>query len=311
MNQLSAIGSKLSTEGYAIIPNFLASSDVSADLLAWLKTAHKFTDGVINDIPPALMQSIQKRIQAVLPEIAQEAQLAINRDRYSYCAIRLQQAKGNPPQLRQPFDLHRDPKISEGGVLNWHLDHFSYYLYEDHTNWLICYIPILKHDATLANLGIIPYSTLQALDPHSYQKLHGRGAMRFRCVEADTLPWFRMRFPNETIAIGDWWAIDDFEDTSMGWKMALDLEQHKVVPALNQYDLLIMRADVIHKTNDAAIDRISVRCDAMPRNALNLESWSSIVRILLRLPFVSRKHCYNLRNWLKWVIPHKFGLSKP
>ena len=310
MLNLAKVGADLSSDGYAIIPNFLSSADISNGLVDWLKSASKFKDGVITEIPPQFMGAIQNHIQSVIPQVAQAARVDIHPDRYSYCAIRLQQAKDNQAELRQPFTLHRDPKVAEGGVLNWHLDHFSYYLYQDHANWLICYIPILKSDPALANLGIIPYGTLKQLDPKTYTLVEGRGAMRFRCVEEDTFPWFQMRFPSEVISIGDWYAIDDFNDFTMGWKVGFDLEQHKVVPHLSQFDLLIMKADVIHKTNDAGINRISVRCDAMPKHAIDLESWLNILKIIFRLPFISKKHRYNLVNWLKWIIPHKLAVIK-
>jgi hypothetical protein len=304
------VGSELSTHGFAIIPNFVTSSDVSADFINWLSTAKKFNDGVVTDIPDEFMVDIKRKIQGNLPQIAEQIGASINPARNSYCAIRLKKVENEKVTLRQPFDIHRDPKTSEGGVLNWHLDHFSYYLYQDHTNWLICYIPVLKGDPELANLAIIPNRVLKTLDPYTFEKTQGRGAVRFRCAEQDTLDWFKLRFPNDKIAVGDWYAIDDFDDSTPGWKLSIDLEKHKVVPQLSPFDLLIMRADVIHKTNDAKINRISIRCDAMPKRAINLGSWLGILKIIFRLPFTSKKHRYNLLAWLRWTLPGKFQSSK-
>jgi hypothetical protein len=304
------VGSELSTHGFAIIPNFVTSSDVSADFIDWLSTAKKFNDGVVTDIPDEFMVDIKQKIQANLPQIAEKIGASINTARNSYCAIRLKKVENEGATLRQPFDIHRDPKTSEGGVLNWHLDHFSYYLYQDHTNWLICYIPVLKSDPELANLAVIPNQVLAALDPYTFEKTQGRGAMRFRCVESDTIEWFKLRFAGEKLDIGDWFAIDDFDDSTMGWKLSIDLEKHKVVPQLSPFDLLVMKADVIHKTNDAKINRISIRCDAIPKRAINLDSWLGILKIISSLPFVSRKHRYNLLSWLKWVLPTKLSLLR-
>ena len=239
--QASIIAQDLDTQGYSIVRGFLSGTDISPAFIAHLEAANKFFDGVINDIPGPEMASIQKKIGALIPDVAQELGLTINPDLYGYCAIRIQRTE-DPPTLRKPFDVHQDPKIAPGGVLNWHLDHFSYYVHRDHTNWLICYIPVVKSSRKLANLAIVPKNVVEALDPELQGRIRGRGAMRFRCVESDTVEWFKLRFPSEAICIGDWFAIDDYDDSTMGWKINFDLEQHKVVPELDEKDLLIMRA---------------------------------------------------------------------
>ena len=292
------IAHELETRGFSVVPGFLSSEDVGEDLLTFLAIAPKFVDGVINGISDARMSGIRSKIEAFVPEVAGALGLSICNDRFAYSAIRIQQAQGEAA-LRKPFDIHRDPKVAPGGVLNWHLDHFSYYLYGDHRNWLICYMPVIKPSPDLANLAIIPADVLQFSDPELLRRTQGRGAMRFRQVESDTLEWFEMRFPGQTVAVGDWFAIDDFDDSSMGWKLDIDLEQNKVVPRLEVYDLLIMRADVIHRTNDAGTDRISIRCDAMPWHARKLETLPGLMKLTASLPFVGKKRRYNLRNWVK------------
>jgi len=169
----------------------------------------------------------------------------------------------------------------------------------DHKNWLICYMPVVKPSKELTNLAIIPTHVVKALDPALQRSIEGRGAMRFRCVEADTIDWFKMRFPGQELNVGDWFAIDDYDDSTMGWKIDIDLEKEKVVPDLATHDLLIMRADVIHRTNDAGSDRISIRCDAVPFHAPKLDTWLGLLGLTLRFPFLGEKRRYNLSNWLR------------
>lgn len=300
--QADTIASELATRGYSIVRGFLSSADIPSTLVAYLESADKFHDGVINEIPGPEMAGVQQKIRGLIPDVARELGLEIDPDRFGYCAIRIRKAD-EPPTLRRPFDLHRDPKIAPGGVLNWHLDHFSYYLHRDHANWLICYMPVAKPYRQLANLAILPYDVLDAHDPALRARTSGRGAMRFRCVETDTLAWFRLRFPTLAPQAGDWFAIDDDDDGTMGWKIDIDLEQHKVVPELEEGDLLIMRADVIHRTNDAGSDRISIRCDALPSNAARLETRWGLLGLTLRYPFMGAKRRYNLTKWLvqRWT----------
>lgn len=294
----TTIARELNHRGYAVIPDFLSIDDVSPSLLEFLAAAEKFSDGVIGDIPSTEMRKIKQKIAALIPGVAELMGLSISTESYGYCSIRIKEAHGEGI-LRKPFNLHRDPKIAPGGVLNWHLDHFSYYLHGDHRNWLICYMPVMKPSKALTNLAIIPTHIVKTLDPESWHRIEGRGAMRFRCVETDTIDWFKMRFPEQAISVGDWFAIDDYDDAIMGWKIAFDLEKEKIVPELGVGDLLIMRADVIHRTHDAGSDRISIRCDAVPAHAPRLGTWLGLLGLTLRYPFVGKKRRYNLRAWLK------------
>lgn len=303
-----SIVEQLNNAGFSVVPGFLNRSEISSELVEHLATATKFSDGVIKDIPPNLMALIHERIAAPVTKIASEMGLLIDEKRFGYCAIRIDEARG-VPELKLPFDIHRDPKIAPGGVLNWHLDHFSYFLYQDHKNWLICYLPVVKASSEFSNLAIIPDNVLKRLDPRTHARVTGRGAMRFRVVEGDTAEWFKKRFPNEEIHVGDWWAIDDFNDKTMGWKLSIDLEQEKIVPELRTGDLLIMRADVIHRTNDANQSRISVRCDALPKGSQWVTSLLGLIFLTLQLPIMGRKRRYNLKKWVSWEWKRRLYFS--
>ncbi len=301
---LDASSEHLKRKGFVVLPGFLDDQDISSELIEWLNSAQKFKDGVIVDIPPEFLLPIRQKITTLMPGLVQRLGISIHPDRYGYSAIRVNKSEGKP-ELRLPFDINRDPKVSPGGVLNWHVDHFSYYLCKDHANYLICYMPIKKPDRLASNVAIVPNDMLQSLDPESHTRLRNRGAVRFRCVEEDTKPWFEMRFPGETIAIGDWFAIDDFYPQP-GWRMKIDLEKHKVIPALAETDLLIMRADVIHRTEDAKIDRISIRCYATPLYAKTTHTWLSQIVAYLCLSFEYEKVRYNKKIWLRKELVKKW-----
>ncbi len=296
--QTREIADDLRHQGYAVLRNFLSAEDIPESLVSYLAGAEKFHDGVVVDIPADAMRLIRSRIENTIPAVAKTMGLAIDPDRFGYCAIRVKE-NHDTPTLRTPFDQNRDPKTSPGGGLNWHLDHFSYYLFGDHKNWLICYLPVLKPRSDATNLAILPDHVVKQFDPDLHRRIQGRGALRFRCVEADTMAWFKLRFPDEELAVGDWFAIDDMDDSTPGWKIKVDLEQQKVVPQLNTYDLLIMRADVIHRTNDANCDRISVRCDALPAGRRQLDTWRGLIGMTLQYPFMGKKRRYNIGIWLR------------
>ena len=305
MQNLPALSQHLQEKGYVVIPNFLGADDISPEMLDWLNAAQKFKDGVIQDIPDHFIAPAKAKIAQLIPALAKSIGIQIHPTSNAYSAIRLNKAAGEPV-LRTPFDIHRDPKISPGGVLNWHLDHYSYYLGGDHTNYFICYLPVKKPDTQNCNVAVLPYDTLKKLDPNSFEKTQHRGAIRFRCVESDTKPWFEMRFPNEKIEIGQWFAIDDYYPTP-GWKMSIDLEKEMVIPELAEKDLLIMRADVIHRTQNAKTDRTSIRCDAIPQNSKDLNSWINLIAMYLQLPFDYPKVRYNRKIWLNKAFKQKWA----
>ena len=118
-----------------------------------------------------------------------------------------------------------------------------------------------------------------------------------------------MRFKKNT-KIGNWYALDDYIDNINGWKLHLNLEKNKVVPKLDLYDLLIMRADVIHKTNDAATDRIAIRCDILPKDGKYEQSLIGFINICLKYFFETNKAKYNLRRYIKNYILNFFKYEK-
>lgn len=298
--KLKQIKKGISNKGYHIVRNFLDKDDFDKNFLSYLNKKKKFVDGVIHGINKKYYDKINLKIQIIAKELSNK-NLNISKNKFCYSSIIIKKSIKNKPKLIKPFNIYKDPKIMPGGVLNWHVDHFTYYFHNDHKNYLICYMPILKSEPTKSNVAIIPYNVLRRKDIDTFRKIKDRGAVRFRKVEKDTKPWFDMRFKEET-KINDWYALDDYNDNSQGWKLNVDLEKIKVVPKLNLYDLLIMKADVIHKTNDAKINRIAIRCDILPKNSLYEQSLLGFFSICLKYLFQTKKVKYNLKKYIKKYI---------
>lgn len=281
-------------EGFFIVRSFLNINSIEESDLRELKIAERNYTGTIQQVPKNIRILLATLLQPLLLAFRKTLNLRLS-DELAFCAIRVRKSSGKR-QLNIPFNYHSDPVIDNSGSLNWHLDHYSYFLHKDHKNYLICYIPVLKPDPALSNVAIVPRSVLRQKDPLSAARIFQRGACRFRQVERDTIDWFNQRFPGEKVQIGDWFAIDDYKDGSPGWKCSFDLEKEKIVPYLNAGDLLIMAADLIHKTNDSSTDRISIRCDLKPTSFL--QSVPILWRLFLqfRLAFGSRKAAYNLKK---------------
>jgi hypothetical protein len=294
------ISRNIDKKGFFVIKNFLDNSDIDKNFINYLNKKKKFVDGVIHGLDDKFYKNINKKIKKISKGL-QNRDLYISDNKFCYASIKINKTTNSKAKLIKPFNIFKDPKVSPGGVLNWHIDHFTYYFHNDHKNYLICYMPILKSNAKYSNVAIVPYDVLKKDDFNTFKKIKERGAVRFRKVEKDTKLWFEMRF-KEQVTIGDWYALDDYNDFTQGWKMSIDLEKKKVVPQLNLYDLLIMKADVIHKTNDAKIDRIAIRCDILPKYSFYEQSFVGFLSICLKYFFQTKKTQYNLRRYIKNFI---------
>lgn len=248
----------------------------------------------IEDIPGDLRSFLVDKVAPTVDAAKSNLKLNLSRD-FEWCAIHIDHKKSERV-LRANPGYHSDPTIAPNGAMDWHLDHGSYYLHRDHTNRLIFYFPIFKEKKDKGNLALISKDTLMKIDPFTARKVEGRGALRFRVVEPDTIEWFKRRFQTDKLVIGDWFAIEDYYDGNPGWQLSFDPEREKIVPELAVGDCLIMRADVIHKTNDSNISRLSVRCDIPPYNVLRNIKIARKILIKLQIIFGTKKSAYYLKK---------------
>ena len=149
--------------------------------------------------------------------------------------------------------------IGAGIDLAWHQDHESYFTYQQHTNYLNYYIPILKPDTTRTNLCVIPWLRLKtALPAEQYARLVGGGARRFVPTQATTV------------------VYDD--ETGEEHLLPVNIELLKDTPQLEEGDLLLLRGDMIHRTQDTETERVAASfrrtCASAPISRLRLQSGS-------------------------------------
>lgn len=135
----------------------------------------------------------------------------------------------------------KNPAFFDNSVfdIDWHQDHEPYYLTQDSYNSLNFWIPIVKPDPKTSGIFIVPHSSL----PEDLKKLIiGTGAKTF------------IRENDKTI-------ISD-NSTGNKYEVDFDLDKHCIVPEVEAGDLVLMRVDVIHKSQYPTERRIamSVRC---------------------------------------------------
>ncbi|MCF3638248.1 hypothetical protein LU298_17470 [Komagataeibacter intermedius] len=129
--------------------------------------------------------------------------------------------------------------IENGINFSWHQDLESFFLFQDHYHYLNFYVPITKGNQKQSNVSIVPFDQLKIHAPEYYSKLVGGGATHF---------WPRK---DETVVLYN-------EDNT--WEtMPINIEKLAVTPELDVGDLLLLRGDIIHRTQDTALtERVAI-----------------------------------------------------
>ena len=119
---------------------------------------------------------------------------------------------------------------------DWHQDHEAWYLEQETINHLNFYIPIHKEFRNKSGISIIP---MQVLKQHP--QLINKGARRF--------------VPGPLTKV-----IDD--DLGQDFYLNFDITKYAVTPEIGPGDLLLLRGDLIHKTQDTDTERhsVTIRC---------------------------------------------------
>ena len=123
----------------------------------------------------------------------------------------------------------------------WHQDHEAFYQLQQNQQYLNFYIPIIKPDPDLSGLSVVPFAALSAADPHCMDRVINHGAAVYTSG------------PNT--------AVRD-DDLGGDYHINCDIDSLAVHPRLEPGDLLLMRGDLIHRTQDNDTQRVAVsfRC---------------------------------------------------
>ena len=120
----------------------------------------------------------------------------------------------------------------------WHQDYESFFSSQNHYDYLNFYIPVVKPVREKSNLTVVPFDALERESPQTFRRVVRGGATRF-------------------VVVGDK-QIAVAEDAGTAHVMPVDIERLAETPLLNAGDLLLMRGDVIHRTQDTDTERVSL-----------------------------------------------------
>jgi hypothetical protein len=122
----------------------------------------------------------------------------------------------------------------------------DYKLTRDHINYLNFWIPLRKPEFDRSNVTLVPFDVLLARAPDEHGRLVGAGGNRFVVRNG------------RTAVFGKYGSIlSDADAPEPERVLDCDLEELAITPSLAAGDLLLMRGDVIHRTQDVDTDRVA------------------------------------------------------
>jgi len=214
----------LETKGFVVIKNFLS-----------------------NNILETLRQDYQKQKDLLNINGAKNKNYAIMRSQqncrsYMYPIINI---------ISQNTNLLINHIMPDSGYFDnqlinfdWHQDHECYYQWQDMYNAINCWIPIIKPSCDQSGISIIPQDNWINKCPEIFvNHILGKGAKHFVNLDNGTTDMYN-------------------DDLGGHINLPFDINELAITPTLHAGDALILRQDIIHRTQDSIDNRvaISMRC---------------------------------------------------
>ena len=131
----------------------------------------------------------------------------------------------------------------------WHQDHESQYVFQQSLNHLNFYIPIIKPNPNKSGLSVIPMDLLEQQIGSEINNFIGSAAKKF--------------FVHNDVTF-----VQD-DETGKKYNIPVNIETIAVTPDLLPGDLLLIRGDVIHKTQDCDTRRVAISIRAIEDSTIN------------------------------------------
>lgn len=211
--------SALSTDGYCVIRGFLSPDAVDAVVADY--RARGASDNANYQIG-----------------LASTGAVGIVREKIAALAVEAEAQTG----IQTAFDgLHQGYYFDTQLLTfnSWHQDAESQYMLGTHADYLNFYIPIVKEERERTNVQVVPASAIRARAPEAWSRIENGGGTICH-VAADG---------NSTVV---------FDEAGERVVLPFDINELCETPQLAAGDLLLMRGDTFHRTQDADTARVAL-----------------------------------------------------
>lgn len=161
---------------------------------------------------------------------------------------------------------------------DFHQDHESFYFSGDHFHHLNFYLVVQKDDINHSNLDIVPMDKLSKADKIFADLALGSGA---------------------TMISNQHYYL---QSKNLSYKFDFDINSVVNTPKLDVGDLLILRGDVIHRTQDQLVNRVALSIRS-GRTDLLVEKYRYYPTSLNHLHFIKN----NIKPYAKWAFLFKIA----
>lgn len=209
----------LETKGFVVIPSFLSATEI-ADF-----NEDFYRQGIDTANSNYRLAKASPRTNARMAERAGEVLRRVSEQ----TGLRV-----DSPQVAWYFSTGK----SAGVNFQWHQDHESFFQLQNHYDYLNFYIPIKKPRTDKSNLSVVPFDVLEHEDTELFRRMQRRGATHFGCLARMRLVYF-----------------DDGGDVHI---IRGEMDRMAYTPMLAAGDLLLLRGDMIHRTQDSETERIAI-----------------------------------------------------
>lgn len=219
---------ELESKGFLVVPGFLPD-DARVALL------RDFDSGAAPESYPFGFKPVGRRALATVTPLLQPA-LAGVAERTSlkadsvnfltlshYVTTRLARRTS---YLHQDFDL-------------------DYRLSGDHLNYLNFWMPLRKPCRERSNLSLIPFDALRKRAPQIYERVRGEGGLRW------------VARGGRTALHGNRGAVLEGKEEPALLELDFDAEELVITPFTEPGDLVLMRGDLPHRTQDEKTERVA------------------------------------------------------
>jgi hypothetical protein len=206
----------LEKRGYVVVRDFLPTDVIARLREDYSQQGRDVTIPYLKNGSPEMAELTKPRVDAVLEQVRSQTALKVD----------------------LPAGVHYFATgKSTGMTFPWHQDHESWFVMQNHYDYLNFYIPIIKPEVQKSNLRIVPFDVLEQNAPNAYRMLVWGGASRVRSLA------------------GRWFVMSDA--TGAVRMLPSSIEAFAVTPELAAGDLLLMRGDVLHRTQDTETERVA------------------------------------------------------
>ena len=209
----------LETRGFLVVKNFLNKADIDRLLVDYNMQRDRSSDVVKLKDQTVLKSGIHDLEYKIVPLVN-----LINQ----HTKLQI--------DLIGPTGMYFDTKLVK---LMWHQDHESYYTWQTGYHQVNFWMPLIKPDANTSGIKVVPMDRLRSKIGELFdQRILDQGAKRFQ--------------PSVDITH----VVDD--ETGDKFDLPINIDSIAESPSLIPGDLLMIRGDVIHATQDNLNHRVTV-----------------------------------------------------